>query len=135
MIKKTVIVSLALCTFFVLNGCFSKSSGPDDDFDLEPFKKLAGEAECAQIKNRLYWIDKSLVFWDREGECPDNWYAQTLYGKSVDDIKCQYHDSVGGPVYVCNDSTYHEMFQTILGNVDSNNLGLHTSHTVEGITF
>ena len=132
-INKTVFVFPALCLLFVAIGCLSETSGPNDDFDLEPFKKLAREEECAGAKNRLYSIDISLVFWDREGECPDNSYAQTLYGTSTKDIKCRYHDSIGGPVYVCNDSTYHEMFQTILDNLDANDLGLGESHTVEDI--
>ncbi|MFC1650512.1 hypothetical protein ACFL2X_02980 [Candidatus Latescibacterota bacterium] len=123
-----------LCTVLIIN-CSKNSTGNDDGLNLSPFKKLATEEGCAENRNNLYLIDKSLVFWEREGECPDNMFAQTLYGEKPEDIKCKYNDSIAGPVYICNDSTYHEMFQTIIVNLDYDNLGLSSEHTVEDILF
>ncbi|MFC1539738.1 hypothetical protein ACFL6H_09965, partial [Candidatus Latescibacterota bacterium] len=122
------------CTILISN-CSNNSTGNDYDLNLNPFKKLAQEEECAKNKNKLYLIDTSLVFWDREGGCMDNMFAQTLFGSTPDDIKCIYHDSIAGPEYACNDSTYHEMFQTIITNLDNDNLGLTPEYTVVDIPF
>ena len=136
-IRKFSIITLlthVFCTVLILN-CSKNSTGNDYDLNLSPFKKLAKEEECAENRNKLYLIDKNLVFWEREGSCPDNSFAQILYGKIPEDIKCKYFDSIAGPVYICNDSTYHELFQTIIANLDNDNLGLTSEHTVEDILF
>ena len=137
-IRKFSIITLltyGLCSVLILLNCSKNSTGSGDGFNISPFRKLAQEEECAKNRNNLYLIDKKLVFWEREGGCPDNWFAQTLYGESPNDIKCKYHDSIAGPVYICNDSTYHEMFQIIIANFDYDNLGLNSEHTVEVILF
>ncbi len=122
------------CAILILN-CSKNSTGNDYDLNLNPFKKLAKEEVCAKNRNNLYFIDKYLVFWEREDDCTDNMFAQTLFGETPEDIKCKYSDSIAGPVYICNDSTYHEMFQTIIANLSDDSLGLTSDHTVEDILF
>src|ERR1043165_6362199 len=48
--------------------------------DTAPFVELARQADCAGTRNRLFVIDRTMVFWDRAGNCPDNSYPQRLYG-------------------------------------------------------
>ena len=137
-IRKYSLIALlfyGLCSALILLNCSKNSTDSDDGINLSPFRMLAQEEECAQDRNNLYLIDSNLVFWEREGGCPDNWFAQILYGESPTDIKCDYHGSIAGPVYVCNDSTYHEMFQLIIADLDDDNLGLNSEHTVEAIQF
>ncbi|MFQ5603457.1 MAG: hypothetical protein ACE5HS_09345 [bacterium] len=103
--------------------------------DLEPFKELARNADCAEISNRLFLIDKKMVFWERLGNCPDNSFAQTLYGKTPDDVLCSRYDSIGGPLQSCNDQSYQNMFQTMVDNLNQPDLGLGPGHDVEPISF
>jgi|GEM_PF-2728172 len=136
---KICVISFLSCLIcaILLSNCSDNSTGNEDDNDinLDPFKNLAQAEVCADYRNNLYLIDEHLVLWEREGDCPDNAYAQRLYGETPDDIKCLYSDSIGGPVYICNDSKYHEMFQTILTNLDGDNLGLTSEHTVKDISL
>jgi hypothetical protein len=105
------------------------------EIDMTPFIEMAKEADCADIVNRLYLIDGQLVFWDREGSCPDNWYSQTLFGDTVDDILCVLQDSIAGPQRSCQDDLYSEMFDTIIENIDMPDLGLGPGHIVKYIPF
>jgi hypothetical protein len=102
--------------------------------DLEPFKELARNADCADISNRLFLIDKKMVFWDRRGNCPDNSYAYILYGKSPEEELCSHRDSITGPIESC-DEEHQEMFNVIINNLDQSDLGLGQEHQVEPISF
>jgi Carboxypeptidase regulatory-like domain len=104
--------------------------------DLAPFVNMANSAACANILNQLFLIDNHLVFWYRQGRCPDNSFGQKLFSDTVDTVLCYLHDSVAGPTGGCspNDS-YSTMFDTIISNLDKPDLGLGTYHTVEEIIF
>lgn len=115
--------------------CEHESTEPVPEIDLTPFKELAKSADCADIHNRLYLIDRQLVFWDRAGDCPDNSYAQKLYGSKIDNLLCDAHDSIAGPVINYLDDRYREMFDTIRANLDQPDLGLGPDHTVQSISF
>jgi hypothetical protein len=98
-----------------------------------PFTTLAHAAPCADSANRLFLIDSAMVFWDRRGNCPDSAYSFTLYASTPDTILCRYEDSIAGPVAQCNDSTYHELLETMRTNLTDPNLGLDSTHTVAQI--
>lgn len=110
------------------------NNGPKQP-DLESFRELARNAACADIGNRLFLIDKKLVFWDRQGNCHDNSFAQTLYGNSPEEVLCSRKDSIAGPRQSCDNEESQEMFQTMLDNLDEEDLGLGFDHQVEPISF
>jgi hypothetical protein len=126
---------MALAVLLLAISCEDESTEPTFEIDLTPFKDLARAADCAGIQNRLYLIDSQLVFWYRAGDCPDNSYAQKLFGSKVDHILCDSHDSIAGPVINYLDDRYRSMFDTIIANVDQPDLGLSPDHTVQAITF
>ena|SRR5688572_12468550 len=95
-----------------------------------PFVEMAREAGCADIRNRLFVIDQSLVLADHVGNCADASYSQTLFGKTVGQVLCVNHDSIAGPMKNCMDPSYAELFDTILTHLDEPDLGLGSSHTV-----
>jgi len=100
-----------------------------------PFVLLARHSECAGIRNRLFVIDESLVFWERVGLCPDNSHGATLFGDTVDDILCSLHDSIAGPLKSCRAPAYSDMFETIIAHHDRPDLGLGRDHTVRPLPF
>lgn len=99
------------------------------------FVARAQQEACADIRNRLFLIDNRQVFWDRAGNCPDNSYAQRLYGATPDVLLCETYDSIAGPRTACTDEKYRAMFGTILKNLDQPDLGLGSAHKVEPIPF
>jgi hypothetical protein len=129
-LRPHLLASLAILAFAA---CDDNPTLPSSDFDLGPFTERARDADCSEQRNNLYLVDKALVFWERQGSCADAHYSQTLYGKSVDDIKCRYYDSIAGPQEECNDSAFYDMFETMKSNLDAPDLGLGSGHTVEPI--
>ncbi len=104
--------------------------------DVEPFKKLARETSCADVKNRLFVIDDRLVFWDRESRCADAAYARTLYDRKPETVLCHLMDSIAGPQRSCSGGElFTIMFDTILDNLDKPDLGLGPEHTVVPVTL
>ena len=101
----------------------------------ELFFTRAREEVCANTRNRLFVIDGKQVFWDRAGTCGDNSYAQRLYGATPEALLCEASDSIIGPRISCNDMSDRAMFDTILKNLDSADLGLGSSHKVELLSF
>ena len=101
--------------------------------ELAPFVELARETECADDRRRLFAIDNVLVFFDRAGGCPDNYYSETLFGGSVDEVLCASHDSIAGPVTECHDAAFRELFETIIAHLDEPDLGLGSGHTVHQV--
>lgn len=95
------------------------------------FIAKAQEATCADQRNRLFMIDKRMVFWDRTGSCADNAYARNLFGATPQALLCSASDSVGGARLSCSDESARAMFSTILANLDKSDLGLGGSHQVE----
>jgi hypothetical protein len=101
----------------------------------DEFIKLARGASCSDIRNRLFVIDGKQVFWDKQGNCPDNGYSHTLYGRSASDVQCTSNDSIAGPVTSCANTAMRPLFDTMLKNLDKADLGLGSEHKVEQIEF
>lgn len=114
-------------------GCPAGSSEPSADFDLQPFKERAAATNCAELRNDLLLIDKQMVFWARDGNCPDSGYERVLYGQTIDDVLCEQYDSIGGPMTICADPDARELFETMIANLNANDLGLGAEHLVEVI--
>jgi hypothetical protein len=110
--------------------CGASGSRNESPIDLEQFIKQARDAGCGNMKNVLYVIDNEFVLWDREGNCPDNAYSQTLYGRSVDQVLCTHFDTIAGPKTVYYYEKYREFFDTLLQNLDKPDLGLGPGHVV-----
>ncbi|MFX0198368.1 MAG: hypothetical protein ACFFCW_19795 [Candidatus Hodarchaeota archaeon] len=125
---KTALSGLFIATLVMVSTCHKP-------IDLEPFKELARNADCADISNRLFLIDKKMVFWDRQGNCPDNRFAQILFRRSPEDELCSRKDSIAGPIVSCKDEEFQELFETIIDNLDQDDLGLGPDHQVEPISF
>jgi hypothetical protein len=100
---------------------------------IESFKTLVRPANCAQTRNELYVIDDKMVFWLRQGNCPDNSYAYTLYARNPQQPLCVQKDSIAGPDTSCVDDNYAALFNTITGNLNDIKLGLDAGHSVEKI--
>lgn len=126
-----------LCGLFVIINIATTGTSctKQKPIDLEPFKKLARDAKCADMKNQLFLIDDKLVFWNRRGSCPDNSFAQVLFGKTPGEELCSRKDSITGPQQSCPNTQYQNMFETIINNLDKNDLGLGTGHQVTPISF
>ncbi|MGZ8289238.1 MAG: protease complex subunit PrcB family protein [Telluria sp.] len=99
------------------------------------FTALAREEACAGTRNRLFVIDGMQVFWDRAGNCGDNSYAQRLFGATPDALLCETMDSIAGPRTSCKDEASRGLFNTILANLDRDDLGLGKGHKVEALAF
>jgi hypothetical protein len=131
----TVLVALFLTALLLLTGCAGRSAEPDSAVELAPFKEMARDGGCADVRNRLFVIDDQLVFWERVGNCADAAYGQALYGSTPDQVLCVSHDSIAGPVKNCQDARYQEMFDTMTANLDKLDLGLGPGHTVQSVSF
>ncbi|RJG15111.1 hypothetical protein D3872_14620 [Massilia cavernae] len=107
----------------------------DAPVSTELFAARAREEACAGVRNRLFVIDGKKVFWDRAGNCPDNSYAQRLYGVTPDALLCEAMDSIAGPRISCKDSAARSLFDTILANLERDDLGLGIAHKVEPLAF
>jgi hypothetical protein len=129
---------IALCACIPV-ACRSSQSEPETgvnaEIDLPAFIELARNSSCADIRNRLFQIDNRLVFWDRVGNCPDNSYAQVLFGSNADDVRCYRSDSIAGPREECADARYRDLFYRILEHLDEPGLGLEPDHAVEEVKF
>ena len=133
--RVAALAALLPAALLLLASCAGSSAKPPGAVDLAPFKKAARTAGCADTRNRLFLIDNELVFWDRAGACADAAYAETLYGSSPDQVLCDLHDSIAGPVKKCPDERYQDTFETITINLDQPDLGLGPKHTVQPISF
>ncbi|MEE8186463.1 MAG: hypothetical protein V3T99_02235 [Nitrososphaerales archaeon] len=114
--------------FVLMIGVFSCED--DNGINLELFRELARNTSCATITNRLFLIDEEMVFWDRRGNCSDNLFSFTLFGRNPDVVLCYREDSIGGTSSSCEDD-YQEIFNTIMDNLDKSDLRLGNSHQVE----
>lgn len=115
---------LAACGAFA--GVHKGQAGPA----IADFADLAGKASCADKHNRLFIIDGKQVFWDRAGSCADMSYDQVLYGATPQDALCSHADSIAGPVTMCKDESTRALFDTIVRNSDSEDLGIGAAHRV-----
>ncbi|MDL2355839.1 MAG: hypothetical protein QFF03_11335 [Pseudomonadota bacterium] len=141
-------IALALACALSLSACGGGNSGALDSYAGqgiavgEPngalpiaadFVALAQQASCADQRNRLFMIDKRMVFWDRAGSCADNAYARKLFGATPQTLLCSLSDSIGGPQTSCTDESVRALFTTIVANLDKGDLGLGASHQVEAL--
>jgi hypothetical protein len=133
--RAAVLMALFLAALFLLTSCAGSSAEPDSAVDLAPFKEMARDGGCADIRNRLFLIDDQLVFWDRAGNCADAAYGEALYGSTPDQVLCTFHDSIAGPRKNCQDAQYQEMFDTMTSNLDKPDLGLGPGHTLQPVRF
>jgi hypothetical protein len=131
--RLVALFALLPAALFLLSSCAGSSVKPPTMVDLAPFEEMARAAGCADIRNRLFLIDGQLVFWDRAGACADAAYGETLYGSSPDQVLCDLHDSIAGPVKNCSDVRYQDTFDTITINLDQPDLGLGPKHTVQPV--
>ena len=126
---------LFLVLLLLVPNCGKKITQSETDIDLAQFITMAREFGCDEIKNRLFLIDKTRVFWDREGNCADAGFAQILFGSTVDSVLCEFYESIGGHNLFYHDEQYSDMFDTIIANLDKSGLGLGVTHRVERIRF
>lgn len=118
-------------------GCESDHdpTDPGPAVDLEPFRDLARGAICADSRNRLFLVDNRLVFPDREGSCADYRFHHTLCGGTLDEVLCDYPDSMAGPLMTRPDERFRTTFETMLAHLDRPHLGLGPFRSVEPIPF
>ena len=107
----------------------------DENLDIGPFIEYAEASDCTDIRNRLFIIDDELVLWDRVGNCADYSYEVQLFLEDLDSLLCETHDSIAGPQTYIYDENYRYLFETILDNIEDENLGLDDSYLVEEVIF
>jgi len=112
-------------------GCVERHPAPKVAPAWTPFVEMARQSACADARNRLFVVDHVLVFWDRAGNCPDSSYSLVLYKQTVNDLLCDFHDSIAGPRKNCPVPGYRDMFETMIGHLDEPDLGLGADHTVQ----
>lgn len=110
---------------------------PNDpnSIDLDSFIEMANNATCTEIRNLLYMIDCSLIYWTWEGNCSDYGCGDFLFGRSTDDIYCSQTDSIAGPHISCENVAYQMMFNVIVANCDDKYPGLVWDSNVQQILF
>jgi hypothetical protein len=99
------------------------------------FIKMAQGEACSDVRNRLFLIDSKQVYWEREGNCPDNAYTRRLFGPTPQAVLCETTDSLAGPRTFCANDTVRKLFETIEQNRAQPDLGLGAGHKVEQWTF
>jgi hypothetical protein len=99
------------------------------------FIAKAQEATCTDQRNRLFMIDKRMVFWDRAGACADNAYGRNLYGATPQALLCSLADAIAGAQSTCADEKSRALFTTIVANLDRADLGLGAGHQVEALAI
>jgi hypothetical protein len=110
-----VIIGIVLAVIF---------TGGGSQVDLSGFRQMAGQAPCADLANRLFVIDDQFVFWERRGNCADASFEQQLFGTTADELLCERHDSIAGPIERCPEPEFEPMFLTIVANLEQPDLGL-----------
>jgi hypothetical protein len=119
-----------------LMNCRNASTQPQTTINTEPFIAMAKKVTvCSERANKLFAIDDSLVFWQREGDCNDAAYFYTLFGDDTGKVFCMLYDSKAGLTENVYDSTFLSLFHTITSNLTKAVLGLSADHTVIQIYF
>lgn len=148
--KRTLIV-LAVISLFLVTACapqipVNKVLPPREPQPPQPpvltksFEEMYWNAECADIKNEFFFIqdrreyaNNRFVFRNREGDCPDNRFEQTLF--RGENVACSRSDSIAGVQESCNDERSRQMFSTIINNLNKPDFGLGQQYTVTKMTF
>jgi len=99
-----------------------------DKSDIEKIKKIMNQEKCFDIKSKLYVIDDFYCFWIREGKCSDNSYSYNLYGPKAK-LLCYQRETIAGTDKKCDKQT-DQLFATIIGNLEKDNLGLGANSNV-----
>ncbi len=60
-------------------------------------------------------------------------YGFTLFGENPEEVFCSRTDSIAGPREYCTDESYRGIFQTIINNLEQDDLGLGSTYQVEQI--
>ena len=126
---------LLLVLSLALLGCEGEPTEIDACVDIAAFQAAAREASCAELRNKLFMIDRHLVFWDTESDCADAYWYKALYGCTLDDQLCCYRSTVAGARWEYTDSSYQFLFETIVTNHLQRDLGLGPYHEVLPIPF
>jgi hypothetical protein len=136
-LKSIIVISSIIIILMIIIGIYLIYFNETDEnpIDYNIFKNMAKNTPCADIANKLYVIDNQIVFWAVEGNCPDASYSYSLFGNTPEEIICKRYDSIAGPIKECNDESYMNIFQIIIDNLDSDNLGLNGTHKVTEISF
>lgn len=106
---------------------------------LHAIEVAQASTSCAQIRNRVLLIqdnlkpDDQVVLLDHAGTCADASYRQVLFGKDGDNVLCSNTDSIAGPRKNCSVPSRAAMFDTILANPDSPDLGLGSGFRVDQV--
>jgi hypothetical protein len=102
---------------------------------MNDFQAMARAAGCTENRNRLFIIDGKQVLWDHAGNCADASYEQVLFGARPDTVLCSIGDTIAGPRTTCQDPASRTLFETIVKNLDKDDLGLGSAHKVERFSF
>jgi hypothetical protein len=116
-----------------LGACGGDGGGGEpqaSDIANAEFLQMASSANCANLRNRMFVIDRKYVFWDRAGTCADAEYAYTLFGAKPQVVLCSRLDSLAGPLTDCPDARYAALLEIITQNMDKPDLGLGAAHQV-----
>jgi hypothetical protein len=123
-------------SLFTLMSCKNEVARPQTTINMEPFIAMAKKTTvCAERANKLFAIDDSLVFWQREGDCNDASYGYMLFGSDTGTIFCSYTDNISGRIESVKDSAYLPIFQTIVQSLNDPKLGLGSSRRVIQVTY
>jgi hypothetical protein len=136
--KILIVFLIAFLYIYACNGFATEVSVVTSTTSTTPvtaFIEMARKSQCSDITNRLYLIDKQLVFWNVAGSCDDADYALILFGSTPAVRLCSAVVTIRGPRSGCRDNKYSNLFKTITENLKTPDLGLGTNHIVEPILF
>ena len=106
--------------------------------DINSFIAMAENAACADSLNKLFTVDDTLVFWQREGSCPDSLHhLYLLFNDDTSFFYCKAYGNDTRMMVMWNPRFDYAVptFQIIIYNVKNENLGLSPEHKVERIIF
>jgi hypothetical protein len=118
---------------FLLRGW--EPPNPDNNIEtgimIDSFLSMSrNHTTCSDIRNDLYVIDNTTVFWVTEGNCADARYSFTLFGATPQDILCSLSDSIAGPRANYYNESYRDLFDILTTHSTDADLGLGSSHHV-----
>ena len=91
---------------------------------------------CVESRNRVVLIQSGgdperWVLLDQAGACADASYRQVLFGgQDGDEVLCSNAESIAGPQRDCAAKGHAAMFDTILANLDDEDLGLGAAYNI-----
>jgi hypothetical protein len=136
MIVRALVTTVCCVWMIVLPGCGQNSCDVEGCVAVASFQAMArAEQGCGQYRNNLFMIDATLVFWNLDGDCAEMYFSRALFGCTPEEFLCGEWGTLFGPRRVYADSSYRDMFETILDNRDRVDLGLCPGHKVERIVF